>query len=108
MRVMIRTFGPVPAEMVELARERIGFAVGRFSRQVRWLSVRLRDVNGPRGGVDKQCVVAARLAASPRTVMIQDIDAEFAPVIARAADRAGRAVARAIHAGSTPFRGVTA
>jgi hypothetical protein len=96
MRVIIRTRGLVPALAVQVARQRLSFAVGRFAGRVRSLTVRLSDVNGPRGGRDKHCAIAVRLAGSRRLIVIEELDADVAAAIARAADRAARAVARAV------------
>lgn len=65
---------------------------------MRSLTVRLLDLNGPKGGVDKECPVAVVLNPSWRPVLIVDTDADAAVAIEREADRAGRAVARATHA----------
>ncbi len=95
-RLVVRTRGLVPAHAVEVARQRLWFALDRFAGRVRSLTVRLRDVNGPRGGRDKQCVVAVRLTASKRLIVIEELDTDVNVAIARAADRAARAVTRAV------------
>jgi ribosome-associated translation inhibitor RaiA len=41
------------------------FAVGEFEGQVRDIAVRITDRNGPRGGVDKTCIVAAVVIGGP-------------------------------------------
>ena len=72
---------------------RLQFALGRFNAQVSRLWVRLSDVNGPRGGDDKRCHVRITLTDAPE-VVIEDTEADLYVAIARAADRAGRTVAR--------------
>jgi hypothetical protein len=57
-------------------------------------------VNGPRGGIDKRCRVTVQLHGPSRTVVIDDIDADAAIAVDRAADRTARRVARAIEAAS--------
>ena len=79
-----------------LARKRLEFALGRFAGGVRSLRVRLTDVNGPRGGPDKKCLIAVRLTRPGRVIVIEDVDADHAVVIGRAAERASRAVSRAL------------
>lgn len=39
----------------EYISRRFGMAFGRISREIKSIEVRLSDVNGPRGGEDKQC-----------------------------------------------------
>lgn len=97
MRIAIRPTIGIPLELADLARHRLGFALGRFGGRIRSVTVCLGDVSGPRGGVDKTCVVKIRLDASKRLVVIEDADADAAVAIDRAANRASRAVARALH-----------
>ncbi len=98
MRIFVRPHGEWSARSLELLQRRLEFAFGRFNGRVRSLSVQLRDLNGPRGGVDKQCLIAVRLDRPKREILIEDVDSEEAGAISRAAERASRAVARAIHA----------
>ena len=76
---------------------RLRFALGRFAARIARLTVRLSDVNGPRGGIDKRCRIAVALV--PRGVMVIEGsgDDSFA-LIADAARRAGRAVRRELGA----------
>lgn len=96
MRFIIRTNGVIAEGAVEVARQRLLFALGRFASRVRSLTVRLSDVNGPRGGRDKRCAIAVRLTGSKRLIVVEDLDAELLAAIARAADRTARSVARAV------------
>lgn len=96
MRVAIRESGQWPGETVDLARTRLEFALGRFAGRVRSVSVSLTDLNGPRGGIDKKCLIAVRLERSPRVIVIEDVDTDAEVVVSRAAERSARAVARAI------------
>jgi hypothetical protein len=96
MRLIIRTNGVIADGAVEVAQQRLRFALGRFAGRVRSLTLRLSDVNGPRGGRDKRCAIAVRLAGSKRLIVVEDLDVEPLAAIARAADRTARAVARAV------------
>ena len=75
------------------AERRLRFALGSTSGRVRSIVMRLADENGPRGGVDKRCSIRANLPGAP-PVIIQHQEADLYVAIDRAADRAGRAVAR--------------
>lgn len=54
------------------------------------LSVRLFDVNGVRGGVDKGCLVYARVGSCQSTVVASGIDADLYRAIAAAFARLER------------------
>lgn len=54
-----------------------------FSRLVRKVAVRVYDLNGPRGGLDKGCLVVADLADG-RVVVSSDVDADLYRAIPRA------------------------
>lgn len=96
MRIDIRPSEAWPGAGVALARRRLEFALGRFAGRVRSLTVRLTDVNGPRGGLDKKCLIAVRLTRSRHVIVIEDVDADHNVVVSRAAERAARAVSRAL------------
>jgi len=74
---------------------RLLFALGRFARHLGRVQVWLGDVNGPRGGVDKTCRIVAHVRGVGQ-VVIEDADAVLPAAVARAAERAERAVARAL------------
>lgn len=74
---------------------RIDFKLRRFSRQVSSVLVRLGDVNGPRGGVDKSCQVTVRGPALGAT-QIEDVNADAYTAVDLAVERAGHAVARGL------------
>ena len=72
---------------------RLRFALSRFGQRIRHVTVQLTDLNGPRGGVDKQCRVTVTLSPS-RRVMVEATDADLPTAIDRAADRVERSVTR--------------
>jgi hypothetical protein len=96
MRLTIRTNGVIPDGAVRVAQQRLLFALSRFANRVQSLTVRLSDVNGPRGGRDKRCSIAVRLAGSKRLIVVEDLDVELPAAISRAAERTARAVARGV------------
>ncbi|MGE3512250.1 MAG: HPF/RaiA family ribosome-associated protein [Vicinamibacterales bacterium] len=98
MRIFVRPSAGWPSDVSEQVQKRLEFAMGRFAGRVRSLSVRLTDLNGPRGGVDKKCLIAVRLDRPRRVIVIEDVDADESALVGRAADRAARAVSRAIQA----------
>ena len=50
----------------EYALHRISFTLRRFTHRLRGVTVRLVDVNGPRGGVDTRCSIRADLVGGGR------------------------------------------
>jgi ribosome-associated translation inhibitor RaiA len=55
--------------------------------------VRIADLNGPRGGVDRQCRITVDVRPS-RTVILEETDADLYRAIDRAAHRVGQSVRR--------------
>ena len=70
-------------------REALASAADRLGQVV----VRLSDNNGPRGGVDKRCMIRAELPGA-RVVVIEQHDADLYAAIDRATDRAGSTITR--------------
>ena len=97
MFIEIRTHGfPLTAPLREHAERRLRFALTRTGEGIRSVSLTLGDINGPRGGCDKTCSV--RIARHNRPVLVIGQTAEdMYAAIDRAADRAGRALAREIN-----------
>lgn len=98
MRILIRPSTGWPRATLALVQRRLQFALGRFAGRVRSLTVRLTDLNGPRGGPDKKCLISVRLTSPRRVIVVEDVDPDAAVAISRAAERVSRAVARAVQA----------
>ena len=77
----------------EYTARRLQFALGWASHRLGQVSVRLSDENGPRGGTDKRCRIRIEFPGAEH-VVIEDTEADLYVAIDRAADRAGRLVAR--------------
>ncbi len=77
------------------ARKRLGFALGKLAHRIKSAAVRITDVNGPRGGLDKHCLV--RVELHPRgTVVLSDTATDAYGAIDRATGRLKHAVRKAI------------
>ncbi len=72
---------------------RIRFALGRFVSRIRRVSVILSDINGARGGVDKECRLQISLHPHGE-VVVADVDTSFEGAAANVTERAARTVAR--------------
>jgi len=96
-------------QLREHVERRLGFALGRFADQVDDVSVRLADLNGDRGGLDKACRITVQL--HPRgMVQTEEIDQIFEGAVNRGCERVARAVGRALERrrekkGRLPSRG---
>lgn len=77
----------------EHVRRRLQFAIGRFAPRLSRVTVRVDDVNGPRGGVDKICRITVALPTAT-AVVVEDADRDLYAAVDRAAERLGRAVER--------------
>ena len=93
-------------EFRDHAERRLRFALGRFAHRIDRVSVCVCDTNGPKGGLDKQCRLRARLTHG-RELMVGDEDADWHILIDRASARLRRSVARVLERereGSEPRR----
>ena len=68
------------------AERRLLFSIGEFALRIGSIEVRVSDVNGPRGGVDKACDIAVVLPPFGRLVA-RAIDADAYAAVDRAASR---------------------
>lgn len=69
------------------------FALTRFSPSVTDVSVTLSDESGPKGAPARKCQILVRLRPKG-SIVVEATDGTFDTAVARAADRAGRSVAR--------------
>ncbi len=96
MDVEVRILGVDLEDTVRAyAARRIHFALGRFASRVGRVVIRISDVNGIRGGVDKCCHISAELVPSGK-IVVQKADTELFTAIDRAGERAGQALKREI------------
>ena len=87
----------VTTDLREFIDRRLYFALGRFGPAIDHVTVRVGDVNGPRGGVDKHCQIVVKLRASrSNPIAVDDIDEDLYAAVTQASNRAGRTVARAV------------
>lgn len=74
---------------------RLAFSLSHAEDVVSRVIVRLSDLNGPRGGIDKCCGIEVRLKNAPPLV-VKDVQSDLYVAIDRAAERVGRAFLRRI------------
>lgn len=65
----IRVFGvSLNAEKRASIRQQLGRKLGKFANSIERISVRVKDVNGPRGGVDQLCRIKVILSGFPSVI----------------------------------------
>jgi ribosome-associated translation inhibitor RaiA len=82
-------------EAIERACEKINAAFSKFGDDVISVELTAEDVNGPRGGVDKECRLLVRLRKMD-DAMATVREESFTKAISRAINRAQRSVTRKI------------
>lgn len=94
MKIDIQAHG---VELTDSLREhverRLGFTLSQFQDRIRGMVVRLSDVNGPKGGIDKRCYLGVRLNGLSE-IVVEETEADFHVAVNRAADRAKRTLVR--------------
>ena len=73
--------------------KRLRSALGRFTDQIERVVVSLSDINGPRGGEDKKCVVRVQLRAQ-NLLVVSALSESMHAALDLAAARVNRSVGR--------------
>lgn len=76
-------------------RHRLRAALSRFGERIRRITVRLEDLNGPKGGVDLACRVKVDLR-DQESIFVEEREATLSVVVDRVADRVAEAMARRV------------
>ncbi|MEI2635372.1 MAG: ribosome-associated translation inhibitor RaiA [Methylotenera sp.] len=77
----------------DYTKRRMQFALHRNDKHITRVQVRLADINGPRGGVDKRCQIELTLSGR-NNIVIEDIETDLYVAIDRACDRCARTLTR--------------
>lgn len=88
----LQSSAPLEAHVVR----KLDFAVRRFAHRVERVLVRLVDVNGPRGGADKRCRMAASLSLGAPSVIVEATHSNAYVAITHAAARLSAQIAKVI------------
>jgi CBS domain-containing protein len=76
-------------------RQRLGLKLGKFATSIERVTVRVEDVNGPRGGIDQRCRIKVVLSRLP-SVVVEHRAASLRDAINGALSGSERAVRRAV------------
>ncbi len=104
MQVIFESRDPQAANLRHLAVTRLQFVLRRIQWLVPRATVRLSDVNGPRGGVDKRCQVELDTDGSGK-VVITALARDWRSAIDNALARAARVLLRLWQRGRSRPRG---
>jgi putative sigma-54 modulation protein len=77
--------------MRDFVTRRAEAALARYGADVRSATLRLHDINGPRGGNDKQCLLAIA-GTRVGTLVVKATDADFYTAVDRVMKRADQAL----------------
>jgi putative sigma-54 modulation protein len=78
-------------------KRRVRFALSRFAHRITRVAVRLVDINGPRGGVDKRCRVLIELQGNS-PVLVETQGMRLQQLIDRTMERVSHTVRKRIGA----------
>ncbi len=94
MQMLIRANGFLLNSSVKrYVNDRVSSIFSRFSGVIRKIEVYIADENGPKGGVDKTCVVKIKLDQVSE-IVVKDVEADVYTVIQRALIRAKQSLAK--------------
>lgn len=85
----------VGRDVLEFAEQHLSSALDRYEERIVDVDVRLSDLNGPKGGLDKSCQVRIRVRPHG-TLLVEERAENWQASIAVATDRAAHAVSREV------------
>lgn len=74
-------------------QRRLLFALARFQGRIHRVTVRLSDINGPRGGMDKCCHLQIQVDGLP-DVVVSSTEKDLYSAITGSVERAGQSLSR--------------
>jgi ribosomal subunit interface protein len=99
MNVEIRSLHIDHADSLrEHAERRVESAIRRFGDRIVAVQIRLADLNGPRGGIDKLCRI--QVHGRGLNIVVEDKDIDAFVAVDRAAHRLRRALDRRLESGA--------
>ena len=102
IKINTRDFTLTPA-LSSFIDEKMKFALSRYNQRIRIAEISLRDINGPRGGVDKLCIIKMKLNQF-KTLVVEDESEDAYEAINACCKRAKRRVERHFNRAKTVRR----
>lgn len=93
MRVECHIEKSFPSQVRETTLERVTEKLDRFADQIQEVSIAIRDLNGPKGGVDIQCRVLVTCEMTGETI-IEETAENVGGALNGALDRTVRTLAK--------------
>ncbi len=93
MKVIVESRNAEGSALRSMAETRLRFVLRRLAWLVRTASVRMSDVNGPRGGIDKQVRVELHVSGA-RALIVSATSGDWRAAVDAAIGRAARMLAR--------------
>ncbi len=93
MKILFNSRDPQAEPLREWASQRVAFAFRRHPWVAPRATIRLSDLNGPRGGLDKECVIEVS-SAGATPVIIRSVAHNWQAALNRALARATVALQR--------------
>lgn len=103
MEVIVESGHADAAAPRDVAENRLRFALRRLGWRVNRARLRLADINGPRGGMDKEVRIELHLSAG-RSLVVSAKAMEWRAAIDRALDRAVQKLLRSARRSRQPLR----
>lgn len=97
MRVTCQIDKGLPGFVKDVIHDRTAEKLSRFGDFIREIHVTLRDINGPRGGIDMECQVRVRLRRHPEVIVTERasrVDEATSGALNRVARSIGRRLAQ--------------
>jgi putative sigma-54 modulation protein len=94
IEVRVRNCEP-KLELRDHAERRARFRLSRFASAIQFIDVCVTDVNGPKGGLDKECQVQAR-GNLIGEITVQETSSDPFAAVEAAVDRLARTVGRTL------------
>ncbi len=82
---------PANEQVAYFARRAVTNALDRFASRIKAITVKIRDENGQKGGVDQHCSLAVN-TTSGKQIHLHDTDSSAESALHRLAGRAARIV----------------
>jgi len=103
MQIFFKSRDAQAADLLDLTQRRTRFVLRRLAWLVPQATVRMSDVNGPRGGIDKRCQVELKTDVAG-TVVVESVAADWRSALDKALARAARFVLRLVRRGGDTRR----
>lgn len=95
MRITINNKQQISSLAINRTKAKIEMLFAKFKDEITSIDLSIRDVNGPRGGLDKKCQIVVKLRRMEAIVATHD-DAVLSKAISRAINKAHRATKRKV------------